>query len=87
MSDLPSIRSRAAEFQRLQDAATPGPWELGDGENDHEIISKRLGLMVACCINSWLPECVGNAHFIAHVRNTTLAADVLALCEEVERNG
>lgn len=96
-TDLRTALDAAAEFERLQSAATPGPWWRTDspwgssmsvhaGPSDDPHASLCLiadGDIIADELIA--DEVCENMAFIAHARSTTLPALIRELVAEVER--
>lgn len=72
-------------LEALAAKATPGPWHINSKPNDHEIVSKQLGLMLFVCCNEWLPSCSGNPAFAQACDPTTITALIALARFELQR--
>lgn len=90
--DLTQARQLAEECAARAEKATPGPWEVSDGEiiGHASVLGQVYGADDYPCLDeemqSIADECMGNANLIAHARQDVpaLSAALAAACDEVE---
>lgn len=92
MFDLTKAREVAAEYRQRQDAATEGPWESAMCKCQTEKNTYTHEVLAPIDFDAQSRDVVTAAvmlrrdtDFIAHARNSDVAAQLEAACAEVER--